>query len=101
MVTTRIIEKRRVFLVGMATGKPDVDFSGSPSIGESPRCQPSVRRISRKRRPLLPPALPIPSQICYGICAIELPDFEYFGTQYSIEVRPTMAVSSPAAFFEL
>ncbi len=49
--------------------------------------------------PLLRDSLP---QICFGLCADELPDFLYFGTQYGFEVRSAMAVllsehSQPAA----
>jgi len=40
-----------------------------------------------------------PIQICYSICAEELPDFEYFGTQYSFEVRSIIPGVPPALEF--
>lgn len=34
-------------------------------------------------------------QICYDICAEELPAFQYFGTQYSWEVRSVSSFPPP------
>ncbi len=44
-----------------------------------------AKRLRRSR------SLSMLSQICYAICADELPGYAYFGTQYSNEVRSMMA----------
>jgi len=37
-------------------------------------------------------------QLCYDICADELPGYRYFGTQYSYEVRRVAPVTHRSMF---
>ena len=59
------------------------DYSSTISSRCHPKRSPNLLlNVVRHYRSLL-----MPSQICYDICADELPAYEYFGTQYSNEVR--------------